>query len=487
MANNDQIIPEALQVPFVAVPAIPAAVVNVPKKPRRSIIHPFLKDTLLKLFIRESRKEEWTVAKRNSYITALLKHITFKDLSRDQILRVFEQFNATKKYTKEIGVHVIGNTDAMINDSSKCISLEQMVGILSEIFTYFTLPLNFYGLPDKLWTFLHSCQRANHRNAMGLSMDLNEEEISYIKTFIVYFIFVLLKSYKNYWIELSKLEHGDKVMGGGSLLVFLGNLELEIKDKRDIEIMRENSIFQRRFYENTCMKALYTDVDKGNLYSQMNHLNAIYYPRYAVAAAIYDSRYDFKLAFLKLFETLCYNFYAKAVAMMKCMNTNNAVDYDNDDTDEVIGINNFDLHVRKEENNKFSSIHASIAYYVVGSAFNSMLSIFNDVMHPIEYQVRVCILENLTITLTQAIELNMPYSKIKSSAVVINEKTKDIRLICVSKSFFDCIVTLEEEVIMPIFDNIEFLATVGSSLYHFLRTQFCCNDAYSEIDHSLSG
>jgi hypothetical protein len=70
---------------------------------------------------------------------------------------------------------------------------------------------------------------------------------------------------------------------------------------------------------------------------------------------------------LKLFETLCYNFYAKAVAMMKCMNTNNAVDYDNDDTDEVI-------------------------------------------------------------TFTQAIELNMPYSKIKSSAVVINEKTKNIQV-----------------------------------------------------------
>jgi hypothetical protein len=105
---------------------------------------------------------------------------------------------------------------------------------------YFTL--GYYGLPHKLFKFLHRCEIANHRNALGLSLDFNDEELSYIESFTIFYRFILLQSYRDYWIKVANLEHGNEIISGGNIFVFLFNIEYKIKEKRDVEIAKENSI-----------------------------------------------------------------------------------------------------------------------------------------------------------------------------------------------------------------------------------------------------
>lgn len=477
---------------FPAVPLMLAAALPPPILPavgivplqRRRNIDTQSKDRLLKFFIRKSRFVDWSPLIRNAYIIALLATTLFSHLSRNQVLRVYEQYEAIKQYSKEIGTHVVDNTKAMIYDPLKSITLLQMIGILAEVYMYFTLPENFNGLPDKLFKFLHSCQIANHRNALGLSLDLNAEELSYIESFIIYYKFVLLQSYINFWELIAKLEHGDKIITGGNMFVYFANMEYEIKDKRDAEIANKNGIYQCRFYENTAMKALYTEISKENLYKKMNEKNAVLYPRYAESAVRYDSRVDFKLAFLKLFEELCYNFYSRIVAMIEKIDTNNTIYYDDDDDDDVnTELNNVELEVKKNGSTKgqFTQIHLSVTYYTVGAAFNAMLGIFNTSPSPLESKIQACILSNLSISLQEALKQNLPCSKINALAIVRDENTNEIRLICATKDFFNCIVALEEGIIIPVFNNVNFLARVGSTLYHYVRSQLCCHDAFSEL------
>jgi hypothetical protein len=264
---NPAEIPPAIPLMLAAAlpPSILPAAAIFPCKRRRNI-DTQSKDRLLKFFIRKSRFVDWSPLIRNAYIIALLATALFSHLSRNQVLRVYEQYEAIKQYAKEIGTHVVDNTKAMIHDPLKSITVLQMIGILAEVFMYFTLPEHYNGLPDKLFKFLHSCQIANHRNALGLSLDLNAEELSYIESFITYYKFVLLQSYINFWELVAKLEHGDKIITGGNMFVYFGNMEYEIKDKRDAEICKESGVYQRRLYENTAMKALYSEILKVDLY-----------------------------------------------------------------------------------------------------------------------------------------------------------------------------------------------------------------------------
>jgi hypothetical protein len=40
---------------------------------------------------------------------------------------------------------------------------------------------------------------------------------------------------------------------------------------------------------------------------------------------------------------------------------------------------------------------------------------------------------------------------------------------------------LEEGVTIPVFNNVKFLARVGRTLYHYVRSQLCCHDAFSKL------
>jgi hypothetical protein len=135
---------------------------------------------------------DWTTAVRKANILALLASALFCHLSRNQIFRVYDQYDAIKKYVKAIGTNVVANTNTMINDPLRSITVLQTIGILAEVYVYFILKEKYSGLPDKLFKFLHKCQLANHRNALGLSLDLNDEELNHVESFILFYSFVLL-------------------------------------------------------------------------------------------------------------------------------------------------------------------------------------------------------------------------------------------------------------------------------------------------------
>jgi hypothetical protein len=52
-------------------------------------------------------------------ISWLFQLAFFCHLSRNQILRVYDQYEAIKKYAKSIGTHVVDNTNAMGDDPLK--------------------------------------------------------------------------------------------------------------------------------------------------------------------------------------------------------------------------------------------------------------------------------------------------------------------------------------------------------------------------------
>ena len=138
---NPAEIPPAIPLMLAAalLPSILPAAAIFPCKRRRNI-DTQSKDRLLKFFIRKSRFVDWSPLIRNAYIIALLATALLSHLSRNQVLRVYEQYEAIKQYAKEIGTHVVDNTEAMIHDPLKSITVLQMIGILAEVFMYFTLP-----------------------------------------------------------------------------------------------------------------------------------------------------------------------------------------------------------------------------------------------------------------------------------------------------------------------------------------------------------
>jgi hypothetical protein len=118
-------------------------------------------------------------------------------------------------------------------------------------------------------------------------------------------------------------------------------LEYEIRVQRNQEMREEISAFQKILFENTCMKALFTEIKNDELYSRMDSDNAVLYPRYAEAIHKYNIRAPFKIMFMELFEGLCYNWYAKFVAMMQTRNNttdkyyDDIGDDDDDDDDDI--------------------------------------------------------------------------------------------------------------------------------------------------------
>jgi hypothetical protein len=90
----------------------------------------------------------------------------------------------------------------------------------------------------------------------------------------------------------------------------------------------------------------------------MTDENALYYLRYAESAYRFNSREDFELAFLKLFESLCYIFYSKSVALSKCVDKNDAKFYSDDDDDDI-ELDHIDLEVKEKVSTKgqFRTIH----------------------------------------------------------------------------------------------------------------------------------
>jgi hypothetical protein len=407
-------------------------------------------------------------------------------LGRKQIINVYELYHKTYNLKKKIGTEVVGKTDLMISDSTKSINLNQMIGVLSEIYTICTLPERHHGLIDKLCGFLHACRKANHRIALGLSRDLTHEQESYIQSLIVYFNFVLLKKFRNFWLRLLSMENDDKVLSSVSLKSLVALIEYDIRVQRRKELGDENSDYQRLLFENTCLKPLFTEIKDDELFSHMDSTNAVLYPRHAEASVIHNVRSPFKKIFMEVFEGVCYAWYARFVALMQI--TNKEVDelhgdlnLDNDDDDWEIFESRIGMSY-EQKNNILRPMLLGTFYYLTGAAFNSCISIFNADQCDLENKIQTCILKNLTISLMEAKKMNLPCDRTDSKAVIRNGENNEIRLICVGKELFECIITIEEEVIMPIFEDIRFLCQVGCSLYQYLYSQLRCSDAFSALE-----
>jgi hypothetical protein len=165
-------------------------------KARQPTIDKWSKDDLLKFFQKATFKNTWTAAERNAYVAALVLWPEFDHLNKGQILRVYKLLTKSKDFTKGIAKFVLEYTDSLDNDPSRRMSRDTMISIFAELYAYYMLMEEYHGLPLKLFHFLGKCQKWYHSNALGQTVDLNQEEKNYIDSFIRYFTFVLLKSYK---------------------------------------------------------------------------------------------------------------------------------------------------------------------------------------------------------------------------------------------------------------------------------------------------
>jgi hypothetical protein len=275
------------------------------------------KNVLLRLFSELSAHENWTVAVRNKKFRDLLKLPQFSDLNRGQIKRVYDLYDSTINLKKLIASLVVSKTGEMMNDSSQSMSVDSMIGILGTIYYIFSLNEAYSGLPDKLREFLLYCYKADNAFAEGLSFDLDEQYLLYIKTLIVYYNDALLPTYVDFWEALAEVESGEMNITGVNLSVFLSHLEYQMKLQRDLEVGNRASLLRTLFIGKTCMKVFLVEISYDDMYSKVTEENVAKYPAYVELVCRKDLRDDLNHAVFAIFELLCYEYYAAAVTMIK--------------------------------------------------------------------------------------------------------------------------------------------------------------------------
>ena len=426
-----------------------------------------VKQLLLDFFAASNAFQLWNHKIRNQKFKALLKQGDFLHLNRSQIKRVYDLYSSTVTLKQFIATSIVKKTDEMINNDAKSISMDSMISILGNCYFQFSLNEEFNGLPDKLRNFLFINYNASNSYAEGIWNNIDEQTVLYNTTLVRYYNRVLLKLYKNYWQALAAVESGEMKLTGVNLSIFINQLEYNLKLKRDIDSKDSESEMRKLFLNRTCMQALLTEINDEDMYKSVNEKNVILYPAYVELIYKHGCRDDLYHIFFQVFENACYDYYATSVAMMKIKDTDDEITSgdESNDTDE--------------ENKDFSCIQMKSLYFICGAAFRSMLGI------NVAKDVQTVLLSNLTISLSQALEMKLPCAKIEDEAKIRDNSTNEIQLICVNKEIFECVVAIEREVLIPVFGNLQLLAAVGNRFYSFIKAQFRSHNSFTLLEDTF--
>ena len=145
-----------------------------------------------------------------------------------------------------------------------------------------------------------------------------------------------------------------------------------------------------------------------------------------------------------------------------------------DENDELIDED--DRFDEVDNKDQFSSVQMNTLYYICGAALRSMLGIVLD------DDLRNHLLGNFTISLSKALELKLPCSKINDEAIIRDKESNEIQLIYASKTIFECILEIERDILVPIFGNLQLLASVGNGFYDFIRRQFRSHNSFTTLE-----
>jgi hypothetical protein len=119
----------------------------------------------------------------------------------------------------------------------------------------------------------------------------------------------------------------------------------------------------------------------------------------------------------------------------------------------------------------FSMVQIDALYFIAGSTFRAMVGTVED-------KVAVGLIQHMMISLSQAIELKLPYAKVNNDAKIRNEETNEVQLFCASQDFFDVIISIEKCVLVPIFGELQFLQVVGAGFYRCIYGQLKSHNSY---------
>ena len=173
---------------------------------------------------------------------------------------------------------------------------------------------------QELKNFLYVCYKANQSTAQAFHKTLDIQSLSYVNILIFYYNNALLKSYKKYLEVLAEVEANEMDFTGVNLIIFLSQLEYQLKLQRDVDINTIGSIIRRLFFEKICIRALLDEISSGKLYRNVAADNVDLYPLYVELMVEHDLREDLKQKNFAIFEGECYGYYALSVAMIKCHN-----------------------------------------------------------------------------------------------------------------------------------------------------------------------